>query len=89
MQHALGHSFGYISNMTEQLIEDNELKVVENRLRRVAQRQGLELRKSRRRDPRAYDYGRYWVHDPVRNFIVFGGDRGADLAAVAGFLGEP
>jgi hypothetical protein len=31
----------------------------ERRLRRMAERQGLALTKSRRRDPRALDYGRY------------------------------
>lgn len=34
-------------------------KVRENLLRRMADRQGLSLVKSRRRDPRALDYGRY------------------------------
>ena len=34
-------------------------KVRENRLRRMAERQGLQLVKSRRRDPRALDYGEY------------------------------
>lgn len=34
-------------------------KVREDRLRRVAQRRGLELTKSRRRDPQAWDYGIY------------------------------
>lgn len=34
-------------------------KVLENRLRRAARRQGLLLEKARRRDPRALDYGRY------------------------------
>ncbi|MGH3053657.1 MAG: hypothetical protein ACRDL7_01605 [Gaiellaceae bacterium] len=38
-------------------------KVRENRLRRAAARQGLELQKIRRRDPRAIDYGRYWLLD--------------------------
>jgi hypothetical protein len=38
---------------------DQQYKVLENRLRRAAQRQGLRLVKSRRRDPRAYDYGTY------------------------------
>jgi hypothetical protein len=47
-------------------------KVRENRLRRMAQRQGLELRKSRTRDPRARDYGKYWLVDPFINNIVFG-----------------
>jgi len=30
-------------------------------LRRMAERQGLQLHKSRRRDPRAIDYGEYWL----------------------------
>ncbi|MDG4809927.1 hypothetical protein O7634_24515 [Micromonospora sp. WMMD1120] len=36
-------------------------KVRENRLRRMAERQGLALIKSRRRDPRALDFGLYWL----------------------------
>jgi hypothetical protein len=36
-------------------------KVWENRLRRMAERQGLRLVKSRRRDPYASDYGKYWL----------------------------
>lgn len=36
-------------------------KVRENRLRRMAARQGLTLSRSRRRDPRALDYGLYWL----------------------------
>ncbi len=36
-------------------------KVRENRLRRMALRQGLVLRKSRRRDPRSIDYGLFWL----------------------------
>jgi hypothetical protein len=38
---------------------DQSKKVRENRLRRAAERQGLMLIKSRRRDPRAIDYGLY------------------------------
>jgi uncharacterized protein YcfL len=38
-------------------------KVRENRIRRMAGRQGLQLVKSRRRDPRALDYGMYWLVD--------------------------
>jgi len=41
-------------------------KVRENRLRRMAERQGLELRKSCRRDPRAKDYGRCYIVDVDR-----------------------
>jgi hypothetical protein len=36
-------------------------KVRENRVRRAAARQGLVLHKSRRRDPRAIDFGEYWL----------------------------
>ena len=38
---------------------ENEEKVRENRLRRWAEGQGYKLEKSRRRDPRAKDYGTY------------------------------
>lgn len=38
-------------------------KVRENRLRRTAERRGLKLTRSRRRDPKAIDYGLYWLTD--------------------------
>jgi hypothetical protein len=38
-------------------------KVDENRLRRMAERQGFKLVKSRRRDPLARDYERYVITD--------------------------
>lgn len=44
---------------------DAEFKVFENRLRRAAERQGLRLEKSRRRDPNAIDFGRYALIDPT------------------------
>ena len=47
-------------------------KTRENRLRRMADRQGLSIRKSRRRDPRTRDYGTYMVIDPYRNWVVSG-----------------
>ncbi len=34
-------------------------KIAENKLRRIAERRGLTLRKSPRRDPKALDYGTY------------------------------
>ena len=40
---------------------DQAEKVREIRLRRMAERQGLTLSRSRRRDPRALDYGKYWL----------------------------
>lgn len=41
----------------------HEDKVHENRIRRMALRQRLHLRKSRRRDPRAFDFGLYQLID--------------------------
>jgi hypothetical protein len=38
-------------------------KVIENRHRRAAARQGLRLEKTRRRDTRAWDYGLFNVID--------------------------
>lgn len=35
------------------------MKVLENRLRRMAERQGFLLEKSRRRDPKSKDFGLY------------------------------
>lgn len=40
---------------------DQDEKVRENRARRAAERQGLQLTRSRRRDVRALDYGKYWL----------------------------
>lgn len=53
-----------------------EDKVRENRLRRMADRQGLVLRKSGRRDQRALDYGKYALVDASRNVIVAGAASG-------------
>ncbi len=47
-----------------------QYKTYENRLRRAAERQGYMLVKSRRRDPRAIDYGKYvLVEDKKGNRI--------------------
>jgi hypothetical protein len=50
----------------------SEEKTRENRLRRVAERQGLQLAKSRRRDPRAIDFGGYMLSSSIKNFAVMG-----------------
>ena len=42
---------------------DQEEKVHENRVRRMADRQRFALHKSRRRDPRAHDYGEMWLRE--------------------------
>jgi hypothetical protein len=55
-------------------------KVRENRLRRMAERQGYQLVKSRRRDPQAIDYGRWMIIDVSTNGVVAGAGRvGPDL----------
>src|ERR1700730_7281023 len=46
-------------------------KIRENRLRRMAERQLLRLEKSRRRDPRAPDFGGYMLVND-RNIAVLG-----------------
>jgi len=61
-------------------------KVRENLVRRMAKRQGLELKKSRRRDPRALDYGSYWLVDIELNAIVAGGRYGISLDQVDAWL---
>lgn len=50
-----------------------DLKVRENRLRRIAERRGYRLSRSNRRDPAAIDYGRYMVIDDVTLDAVLGG----------------
>ena len=69
-------------------------KVRENRLRRMAARQGLALRKSRRRDPRAVDHGKYCLVEPFTGAVVAGGPGGGfgltlEEAARALMLGPP
>lgn len=56
-------------------------KVRENRLRRMADRQGLRLDKSRRRDPRALDYGGYHLVNPSTNVLIFGEVAGRGFGA--------
>lgn len=68
-------------------------KVRENRLRRMAARQGLRLEKSRRRDPRALEYGTYQLVDIDNNTLAaYGGGRegyGLDLDEIeAALMGQ-
>lgn len=66
-------------------------KVRENKLRRMAERQGLRLEKSRRRDPYALGYGGYRLVDE-RSGSVAAGDSSIDdaftldLDGIEGFL---
>ena len=50
-----------------------ERKVYENRLRRVADRQGYRLEKSRRRDERAITFGLYRLVDRLTGDIIGAG----------------
>lgn len=62
-------------------------KVRENRLRRMAERQGYQLVKSRRRDPRAVDYGARWIVDPQTGDVVAGDERrGMSLDEIEAWL---
>ncbi|MFR0358624.1 hypothetical protein [Streptomyces sediminimaris] len=75
-----------LNEMTEQ-----QRKVLENRLRRAAERQGLQLTKSRARDPRALTYGTYMLTDIATNAIVAGDTQngyGLDLDDVEKALTE-
>ena len=53
-------------------------RVRQNRLRRMAERQGYKLVKSARRDPMALDYNRWWIEDVT--------DRGRPTVGDAGGL---
>ena len=60
----------------------------ENYLRRAAKRQGLMLRKSRRRDPQALDYGQFWLIDGRTGVHIFGGEWGAGIDEIEAHLAE-
>jgi hypothetical protein len=67
-------------------------KVLENRLRRVAERRGLRLVKSRRRDPMAIDFGGYMLIDLQTNAVILGADPvgfSATLDDVKAYFSEP
>jgi hypothetical protein len=66
-------------------------KVRENRLRRAAVRQGLQLVKSRARDPRALDFGRFMIVDAHTGGVVAGELHSAlalDLDQVEAYLND-
>ncbi len=59
-------------------LRPQDFKVLENRCRRMAKRQLLQLRRSRRRDPRAHDFGQYTLTNQ-RGTVVASGDLRAML----------
>jgi hypothetical protein len=60
------------STLSSMASSTSKEKTRENRLRRMAERQGLQLVKSRRRDERAIDYGMYMLVDPSTSGVVAG-----------------
>ena len=53
---------------------EQELKVKENQIRRKLKRMGYILKKSRRKDPDAYDYGGYMILDLWSGVVMFASD---------------
>ncbi|MDF2809899.1 MAG: hypothetical protein K0S56_930 [Microvirga sp.] len=67
-------------------------KVKENRLRLTAERRGFKLKRSRRRDPQAVDFGGYMLVDIRADTVVLGGgvfSFQASLEEVEAYLGAP
>jgi hypothetical protein len=60
-------------------------KIREARLRDTAARRGFRLTKSRRRDPKAEDYGRYHLTDGQGRSVI-GGSSGTDLDTIESYL---
>jgi hypothetical protein len=56
-------------------MKDMTEKTRENRLRRMADRQGLRLMKCRKRDPRALGFGRYALLNVENNTVAAGAGR--------------
>jgi hypothetical protein len=65
------------------------LKVYENRLRRMAQRQMMRIEKSRRRDPHAAGYGGYQLIETYQNSPVLGWAFDATLEQIEAYLANP
>jgi hypothetical protein len=79
-QHVFQHFFrASVPASSEARLTDAD-KVRENRLRRAAERQGLRLRKSRARDPRAIGHGTYMLVDDRNNVVAYGLQSGYGLS---------
>jgi hypothetical protein len=67
---------------------DNTEKIHEQRLRRTAERRGYRLNRSKRRDPRAYDFGKYYVTDAFTKYLLTS-EQGITLDEVDGWFSQP
>lgn len=79
----MGLHSSILSGMLSSMSPDEKVK--ENRLRRTADRRGFRLTRSRRRDPRAVDFGRYWLTDKRTSALVTP-DAGLTLDEVEEYL---
>ncbi|RIX97173.1 hypothetical protein D3218_19120 [Aureimonas flava] len=61
-------------------------KVQENRIRRMAERQGMQLKKIRRIDPKAIDYGHFTLSDRDGNPVSVEGKPTATADQIEAFL---
>ncbi|MGH7691194.1 MAG: hypothetical protein ACREOA_00595 [Candidatus Dormibacteria bacterium] len=61
-------------------------QVRENRMRRMAHRQGLRLTKIDRRDPLARDHGHYRLFDTETGTELLGGRWGVDFDEIERYL---
>ena len=68
--------------------QSRQEKTREARLRRMAQRQGLKLHKSPRRDPRAYDYGGWYIANRNRVIVAGGTEFSMSIDDVERYLLE-
>jgi hypothetical protein len=60
--------------------------VQEERVRRLARHHGLELKTAGRGEPRAWDFGRYWLVDAARKTLVFPDEHGGSLDDLERYL---
>jgi hypothetical protein len=62
-------------------------KKLETRLRRLANKEGLRILKSRLRHPRADNFGLYKLIEDRRHIVVLGPKYDATLEDIANYLG--
>ena len=55
-------------------------------MRRTLQRRGYYLKKSRRKDPQALDYKKYWIVELQHNVNIAGDQWGMDLEDVVAWV---
>jgi hypothetical protein len=76
-----GITFSKVTHM-----RDSQERAHEDRVRRLAKQKRLILKKARRRNPDASDYGRYWLIEPSANGIIEGGQNGGSLGEIEAAL---